>query len=86
MGKSEKVIAAVLSGRSDHNVAFADLCHLLRQLGFTERVRGSHHIYSMAGVEEILNLQPKGSMSKAYQVRQVRGVIVKYRLGVDHGR
>jgi len=29
---------------------------------------------------EILNLQPKGHHAKAYQVKQVRGVIVKYRL------
>jgi len=32
-------------------------------------------------VEEILNLQPLVSKAKAYQVKQVRGVILKYRLG-----
>ena len=32
------------------------------------------------GVEEILNLQPKGSQAKLYQVKQVRTAIVKYRL------
>jgi hypothetical protein len=32
-------------------------------------------------VVEILNLQPNGKQAKAYQVRQVRSVIVKYRLG-----
>ena len=37
-------------------------------------------ITTKAGVEEILNLQPKGSKAKPYQVKQVRGVIVKYRL------
>jgi hypothetical protein len=30
---------------------------------------------------EILNLQPKGSHAKPYQVRQVREIIVRYRLG-----
>jgi len=30
---------------------------------------------------EILNLQPKGSKVKPYQVKQVRGILVKYRLG-----
>jgi len=84
MGKLEKTIAVVLSGRSDHNIAFTDLCHLLLQLGFTERIRGSHHIYAKTDVEEILNLQPNGAMSKGYQVKQVRGVIVKYKLGVPH--
>jgi len=38
------------------------------------------HIYTREGVEEILNLQPKGGMAKAYQVRQVRGVIVRHGL------
>jgi len=46
-----------------------------------ERIRGSHHIFTKEGVEEILNLQPKGRQAKPYQVKQVRGVILKYRLG-----
>jgi hypothetical protein len=33
------------------------------------------------GVKEILNLQPKGSKAKPYQVKQVRNLIIKYRLG-----
>jgi len=53
---------------------------LLRQLGFEERIRGDHHIFTKDGVEEILNLQPKGTHAKPYQVKQVRRVIVKYRL------
>lgn len=53
---------------------------LLRELGFDERIRGSHHIFTREGVEEILNLQPKGSKAKPYQVKQVRRVILKYRL------
>jgi hypothetical protein len=35
----------------------------------------------MEGIEEIINLQPKGAKAKAYQVRQVRQLIVKYGLG-----
>jgi hypothetical protein len=31
-------------------------------------------------VPEILNLQPRGSQAKAYQVKQVRGVILTHRL------
>jgi hypothetical protein len=54
---------------------------LLRRLGFDERIRGSHHIFSREGVEEILNLQPKRGLGKAYQVKQVRNVILKYKLG-----
>jgi len=44
-------------------------------------VHGSHHIFIKDGVDEILNLQPKGSKSKFYQVKQVRNVILKYKLG-----
>lgn len=54
---------------------------MLKHLEFEERVRGSHHIFNKESVEEILNLQPKGSKAKAYQVKQVRGVLLKYRLG-----
>jgi hypothetical protein len=32
-------------------------------------------------IEEILNIQPKGSKAKNYQVKQVREVILKYKLG-----
>ncbi len=53
----------------------------MRNLGFDERVRGSHHIFTKEGIEEITNLQPIGSRAKAYQVKQVRGIILKYKLG-----
>lgn len=73
-------VFAPLRGTSDANIAFFDLCLVLRQLGFDERIRGSHHIFSKAEVEEILNLQPKRGKAKAYQVKQVRKVILRYRL------
>ena len=50
-------------------------------LSFAERIRGSHDIFTKEGVEEIVNLQPKGRQAKPYQVKQVRRVILKYRLG-----
>lgn len=52
----------------------------LHRLGFDERVRGSHHIFTRNDVVEILNLQPRGSRAKAYQVKQVRGVLISYGL------
>jgi hypothetical protein len=76
----DHVLVKVLSGSSDANIRFSDLLTLLESLGFDERIRGDHHIFSKPGVAEILNLQPRGSMAKPYQVRQVRGVIVRYRL------
>ena len=47
------------------------------------RVRGSHHIFFKEGVEEILNLQPRGANAKPYQVKQVRNVILKHKLAED---
>jgi predicted RNA binding protein YcfA (HicA-like mRNA interferase family) len=63
------------------NIAFDDLRALLLRLGFEERTRGSHHIFRRSNVEERINLQREGSQAKPYQVRQVRLVILRYRLG-----
>ena len=71
----------ILAGGGDGNVEFSALCQLLARLGFNERVKGGHHIFTRDGIEEIINLQPKGSKAKVYQVKQVRGIMVKYRLG-----
>ena len=84
MSKTRKVLADILSGRSDSNIAFADLCHLLERGGFILRQgSGSHVIFHKAEVDEILNLQPLGSKAKAYQVKQVRHLILKYQLDID---
>lgn len=80
MSKLEKLLAKVISGRGDADIVFSDLCLLLRRLGFAERTRGSHHIFSRKGVEERINLQECGAKAKPYQVRQVRSVILTYRL------
>ncbi len=80
MAKHKKTLLQVLRGASDSNVSFDELRSLLGHLGFDERVRGSHHIFTKAGIEEILNLQPKGGKAKAYQVKQVRNVIIRYKL------
>ena len=80
MAKYDKLLSHILRGTSDANIPFEDLRHILRRLGFEERIRGNHHIFTKDGVEEILNLQPKGRQAKLYQVRQVRAVIVKYRV------
>jgi hypothetical protein len=66
---------------SDANILFDQLCQLLLSLEFEERIRGSHHIFSKTGIEEILNLQPYKGKAKAYQVKQVRNVTLKYQLG-----
>ena len=77
----DRIIDRILRGTSDANIRFGELRRLLLHLEFSERVRGSHHIFTRRDVEEILNLQPRRGNAKPYQVRQVRAVIVKYGLG-----
>lgn len=81
MGKYEKLLRRLLTGTSDNNIKFDELCRLLKKLGFEERVRGDHHIFTKDNVEEIINIQPKSGKAKGYQVKQIRNLIVKYHLG-----
>jgi predicted RNA binding protein YcfA (HicA-like mRNA interferase family) len=74
-----KTLQRVLSGTSDASIRFDDLCTLLENLGFQKRVKGSHHIFRKAGVEEKVNLQRDGNNAKPYQVKQVRAVLLKYK-------
>ena len=83
MPRYERILERILRGQSDANIDFSDLQNVLFRLGFEERIRGSHHIFTRSDVEEILNLQPNGSKAKAYQVRQVRGILIKYRMVSD---
>jgi hypothetical protein len=80
MTKHEKFLNRLLSGRADTDIAFDDLCSMLKRFGFNERVRGDHHVFVREGVVEIINLQPTNSKAKPYQVKQVRNLIRKYHL------
>jgi len=81
MGSHEKLLRRILEGRSYANIRFSDLRSLLLLLGFEERTRGSHHVFRRADVEARINVQRQGSKAKPYQVRQVRTVVLRYRLG-----
>ena len=83
MAKHDRLLQQILQGRSDANISFSGLVALLKSLGFEERTAGSHHIFRHSGVEERINLQRDGSEAKPYQVKQVRAVILRYRLGND---
>ena len=83
MASEDRLLARILRGTSDANIPFRGFCVLLRGLGFDERIKGSHHIFTMNGIPEILNLQPRKAKAKAYQVRQVRNIILKYKLAGD---
>jgi hypothetical protein len=80
---AEPVLLRVLRGSSDADIRFSDLRTLVLRLGFKERIKGSHHIFTREGVDEILNLQSRQSMAKPYQVKQVRKVLVEYKLAKE---
>ena len=83
MGKYHLLLLTILRGTSDANIAFDDLCHLLTRMGFDQRVRGSHHLFRKTGIEEMINLQRDGNKAEPYQVRQVRTVLLRHKLGVE---
>ncbi len=83
MARRGRLLARVLRGTPHASIPFVELCGLLCRLGFDGRVRGSHHISAPAGLRQILNLQPSGTKAKPYQVKQARGVLLRYGLGRD---
>ncbi len=81
MGKHEKLLLSIISGTSDSNIRFSDLRGVLKNFGFDEKIKGGHYIFSKSGVDEIINLQPLADgNAKPYQVKQVRNIMLKYRL------
>ena len=84
MSRAQKTLEDVLSGRADQNIRFDALCNLLVVMLFKERTRGSHHIFTRVGVNEIINLQPRSDgTAKPYQVKQVRTILTTYRIGLE---
>lgn len=83
MGKYQKLLLKILSGNSDPNVEFEQLRRLLILFGFSERIKGSHHIFHKENMEEIINIQENQGKAKPYQVKQVRNLILKYQLKLE---
>lgn len=81
-GKGSKLLNKILKGKSDHNIKFSELCSLLSKLGFEVRIKGSHYIYYKEGIQEIINIQDNKGHSKSYQVKQVREIIINYKLEI----
>ena len=79
MGKHDKTKDQILSGASDANISFDDLCGCLEHHGFNKRNKASHRIFTRKGVVEIINLQPASDgKAKPYQVKQMRGIMTRY--------
>lgn len=81
MSQYEKLLLKILLGNQDSSISFAELQKVLDVLGFQCRIKGGHFVYTKDGIPEIVNIQPKGNKAKAYQVKQVRNIIIKYKLG-----
>jgi len=82
--QKDKLIVKILSGTLDKNIDFDDLTRLLDSFCFRCRVKGDHHIYYKEGKEDIVNIQPSSNnKAKPYQVKQIRLLILKYKLNSD---
>ncbi len=82
MPSNEKIFFEIVSGSKDRNIKFSDLQKILDFFGFQCRIKGDHFIYYKQGIEEIINIQPDGNTAKPYQVKQVRNLILKYKMEV----
>jgi predicted RNA binding protein YcfA (HicA-like mRNA interferase family) len=80
MSKFKKILDKLFRGSSDNNFDFDDLVSVLKHLGFGFRIKGSHHIFFKEGIDEIVNLRSKSGKAKPYQVKQVRSLLLKYKL------
>lgn len=79
-GKAGKRPCSYFAWNIGQHISFAELRYCLEALGFAVRIKGDHFIYTKPEVVEIINLQPLGAKAKAYQVKQVRTLILKYKL------
>lgn len=42
---------------------------------------GSHTLYKMDGIDDLINIQSvKGGQAKAYQIKQIRNIIINHKL------
>jgi len=80
MSKIQKTLLKILTGTSDHNIDFDEAIKVLEYFGFSLRIKGSHHIFYREDIKEIINIQPNGTKAKAYQIKQIRNIILQYKL------
>jgi hypothetical protein len=66
MGRRRKLYDRIVGGESDANIPFKQTVNMLKSLGFDERISGSHHVFTRAGIEEIIDLQDVGGECKPY--------------------
>jgi predicted RNA binding protein YcfA (HicA-like mRNA interferase family) len=78
---NQKFITKLLNPDSRKNINFNDLRKLLKNVGFAERIKGDHYIFTKENIAEILNIQPnENNKAKSYQVKQIIDILNKYKL------
>jgi predicted RNA binding protein YcfA (HicA-like mRNA interferase family) len=81
---NRKKLLRKLARGSLHNVAFADMVHLVEGFGFAlDRVSGGHHIFVHPRLPELINLQEVSGQAKPYQIRQFLRLIERYNLKLE---
>ena len=73
MSRLVKIRGKIERGESDANIRFDDACYLAERLGFTRRIRGSHHVYQHG--ELFINLQNRNGKIPPYQAAQIRDIL-----------
>jgi predicted RNA binding protein YcfA (HicA-like mRNA interferase family) len=71
MSNWKKTLERLMTGQSDANIGYDEICQLLGRLGYVSKQSGSHNIFRKPGFD-LINLQNSGGKAKSYQVRQVR--------------
>ena len=83
MNDFQKLYKRIVTEGSD-SVKFSELQYFVEHLGFPcVRVNGDHFVFRSDSIPELIILQPSGKMAKEYQVKQVRKIVRKYKLGGD---
>jgi predicted RNA binding protein YcfA (HicA-like mRNA interferase family) len=85
MVKKSKILKKILSG--SRNVRFSECTTLIESFGFaSERISGSHHIYTHPDVPQAISVQPdENGQAKPYQMKQFTKLIEKYALQLEEG-
>jgi predicted RNA binding protein YcfA (HicA-like mRNA interferase family) len=75
MSKSEKALAKILGGQSDHNITFQEAVFVLQREGFIlDGGKGSHQVFRHPDGRKIV-LPCHGNQLKPIYIRQIRGLL-----------
>lgn len=85
MNKYDELYEKIVKEGKYKGLRFEDIKYFLEKTGFILRNSGGDHFkYTMDGINELINIQPDKEdkkMAKDYQVKQIRNIYRKYKLG-----